>query len=62
MNVAQRLEQFGHEIDDGTEDAIIVVSEALAEALPLGAPLADRGRHVFHGRTAAMRVFQVTME
>jgi class 3 adenylate cyclase len=62
VNVAQRLEQFGHEIDDGTEDAIIVVSEALAEALPLGAPLADRGRHVFHGRTAAMRVFQVTME
>jgi class 3 adenylate cyclase len=59
VNVAQRLEQFGREIDDGTSDAIIVISEALAEALPLGAPLIDRGTHVFHGRTAAMRIFQV---
>jgi class 3 adenylate cyclase len=62
VNVAQRLEQFGREVDDGTADAIIMVSEALAEALPLGAPLVDRGQHIFHGRTAAMRVFQVAME
>jgi class 3 adenylate cyclase len=62
VNVAQRLEQFGREVDDGTADALIMVSEAFAEALPLGAPLVDRGQHVFHGRTAAMRVFQVAME
>ncbi|HEY1382696.1 MAG TPA: hypothetical protein VGF43_03730, partial [Dongiaceae bacterium] len=62
VNVAQRLEQFGREVDDGTSDAVIVISEALAEALPLGAPLIDCGTHVFHGRTAAMRVFQVMVE
>ncbi|HEY3146371.1 MAG TPA: adenylate/guanylate cyclase domain-containing protein [Dongiaceae bacterium] len=62
VNVAQRLEQFGREIDDGTTDAIIVVSEALAQALPLGAPLLDRGQHVFHGRSAAMQIFQVAVD
>ena len=61
VNVAQRLEQFGHEVDDGIDDAIIVISEALAEALPPGLALIDCGEHVFHGRTSAMRVFRVPM-
>jgi class 3 adenylate cyclase len=62
VNVAQRLEQFGREIDDGLSDAIIVISEELAEALPLGAPLIDHGPHVLHGRSAAMRIFQIAVE
>ncbi len=62
VNVAQRLEQFGREIDDGTSDAVIVISEALALALPPGVPLIDRGEQIFHGRSTAMRVFQVAIE
>ncbi|HEX6093290.1 MAG TPA: adenylate/guanylate cyclase domain-containing protein, partial [Dongiaceae bacterium] len=61
VNVAQRLEQFGREIDDHDSDAIIVISGELASALPPGAALIDRGEHVFHGRSTAMRVFQVPM-
>ncbi len=36
VNVAQRLEQFGREIDDGKSDAIISISGELAAALPPG--------------------------
>jgi class 3 adenylate cyclase len=61
VNVAQRLEQFGREVDDGSDDAVIVISEALAQALPPGLALIDCGEHVFHGRTSAMRVFRVPM-
>jgi len=61
VNVAQRLEQFGREIDDGSTDAVIVISEALAKALPPGTALIDRGEQLLHGRSTAMRVFQVPM-
>ena len=61
VNVAQRLEQFGREIDDGDSDAIIVISGELASALPPGAALIDRGEQLFHGRSTAMQVFQVPM-
>jgi len=61
VNVAQRLEQFGHEIDDDSSDAVILISEALAQALPPGQALIDRGEQLFHGRSSAMRVFQVPM-
>jgi adenylate cyclase len=61
VNVAQRLEQYGREIDDGDSDAIIVISGELASALPPGAALIDRGEQVFHGRSTAMQVFQVPM-
>ena len=62
VNVAQRLEQFGRQIDDGATDAVIVISEELARALPLGAPLIDRGKQTLPGRSAAMQVYQVAME
>jgi adenylate cyclase len=61
VNVAQRLEQFGHEIDDGKSDAIITISGELASALPPGLALIDRGEQLFHGRSTSMRVFQVPM-
>ncbi|MBA4098707.1 MAG: hypothetical protein C0484_18335 [Rhodospirillum sp.] len=61
VNVAQRLEQFGREIDDRDSDAIIVISGDLASALPPGAALIDRGEQLFHGRSSAMQVFQVPM-
>jgi class 3 adenylate cyclase len=62
VNVAQRLEQFGRDIDDGVSDAVIAISEELALALPPGVALIDRGAQLFHGRSTAMRVFQVPME
>jgi adenylate cyclase len=61
VNVAQRLEQFGREVDDGKSDAIITISGELAAALPPGLALIDVGEHTFHGRSAAMQVFQVPM-
>ena len=61
VNVAQRLEQFGREIDDGKSDAIITISGDLASALPPGLALIDQGDQVFHGRSTAMRVFRVPM-
>jgi adenylate cyclase len=61
VNIAQRLEQFGREIDDGKADAIITISGELAAALPPGLPLIDRGDQLFHGRSTSMHVFQVPM-
>ena len=61
VNVAQRLEQFGREVDDGKADAIIIISEALANALPIGYGLIDRGKRLLHGRSTEMQVYQVPM-
>lgn len=62
VNLAQRLEQFGREIDDGTADAIVVISGELARELPADVPLLDRGEQVFAGRSAACHVFQVLVD
>jgi adenylate cyclase len=59
VNLAQRLEQFGREFDDGTSDAVIAISGELAQVLPPDVPLLDRGDQVFHGRSNACHVFQV---
>jgi class 3 adenylate cyclase len=61
VNVAQRLEQFAHDIDDGTSDAVIAISGELAAALPPGMALIDRGEQLFHGRSTPTRVFRVPM-
>lgn len=61
VNVAQRLEQFGREVDDGVSDAVIVISGELASALPPGAALIDHGDQLFHGRSTPTRVFRVPM-
>lgn len=62
VNVVQRLEQFGREIDDGSADAVIVISEELAKAVPPDVPLIDRGEQLLPGRSSATRVFQVGAE
>ncbi|MGH6893965.1 MAG: adenylate/guanylate cyclase domain-containing protein [Dongiaceae bacterium] len=62
VNVAQRLEQYGREIDDGSADAVIVISEDLALALPPAVPLIDRGEQHLPGRSSATRLFQVAAE
>jgi adenylate cyclase len=59
VNVAQRLEQFGREVDDGVSDAVIVISGELAAALPPGSMLIDHGDQLLHGRSTPARVFRV---
>lgn len=61
VNVAQRLEQFARELDDGAADAVIVISGDLAASLSSDATLIDRGEQLFHGRSSATRVFQVAV-
>jgi adenylate cyclase len=61
VNVAQRLEQFGRDIDDGISDAVIVISGEVASALPPVLRLIDQGDQLLHGRSTATRVFQVPM-
>jgi adenylate cyclase len=61
VNVAQRLEQFGRRVDDGVSDAVILISDELASALPPGMALVDHGEQLFHGRSTPTRVFQIPM-
>ncbi|WP_119301560.1 adenylate/guanylate cyclase domain-containing protein [Dongia deserti] len=61
VNVAQRLEQFAREVDDGVSDAVIVISGELASVLPPGVALIDVGDQLFHGRSTATRVFRMPM-
>ena len=45
VNLAQRLEQFGKEIDDGKADVIIVVSQMVSERLPPDIEQVPLGTH-----------------
>ncbi len=59
VNIAQRLEQFGREVDDGAADAVIVTSADLSGALPAEVPSVDLGEHLLPGRSAPMHLLQV---
>lgn len=59
VNVAQRLEQFGRDIDDGGADAVIVISAELAGAVPADAICIDLGEHLLPGRSAAMHLYRI---
>lgn len=59
VNVAQRLEQFGQQIDDGGTDAVIVISADLIGAVPAGTTCVDLGPHLLPGRSAPMQLYQV---
>ena len=62
VNIAQRLEQFGREVDDGSVDAVIVVSAELAAHLPPGVVCADLGEHQLPGRSSAEHLYQIKPE
>lgn len=62
VNVAQRLEQFGREVDDGSVDAVIVVSAELAAHLPAGVISVDLGEHLLPGRSSAEHLYQIKPE
>jgi class 3 adenylate cyclase len=45
VNVAQRLEQYGKELDDGQADVIITVSQSVADRLPVEIETIPLGTH-----------------
>lgn len=59
VNVAQRLEQFAKEIDDGRSDVIIVASEAVAGRLPVEIAQHPLGRHAVLARAHPMPVYRL---
>jgi class 3 adenylate cyclase len=62
VNVAQRLEQFGRDVDDGATDAIIVISAELAAHLPPGIASTDLGEHMLPGRSNPEHLYQIKPE
>ena len=59
VNIAQRLEQFGREVDDSSFDAVIVISAELAAHLPEGIMTVDLGEHQLPGRSSAEHLYQI---
>jgi class 3 adenylate cyclase len=59
VNVAQRLEQFCKEIDDGRSDVIIAISSAVADRLPVEIPTHPLGKHAVVERGEPMLVFRL---
>jgi class 3 adenylate cyclase len=59
VNVAQRLEQFAKEIDDGHSEVIIVASAEVAGRLPVEIPQQALGKHDVVERAAPMEVFRL---
>ena len=59
VNVAQRLEQFGKEIDDGRSDVIIVISGSVAGRLPVEIPSRPLGKHAVLERGEPIPLFRL---
>ncbi|HEX9449689.1 MAG TPA: adenylate/guanylate cyclase domain-containing protein [Dongiaceae bacterium] len=59
VNLAQRFEQFGKSIDDGTIETIIVISAEVADALPPELTVAPLGNHLLPGRVSEMPLFRL---
>jgi class 3 adenylate cyclase len=59
VNIAQRLEQFGKQIDDGKSDAVIVISDAVSDRLPVEIPQMPLGMHEVVSHAAPIALFQL---
>jgi class 3 adenylate cyclase len=59
VNVAQRLEQFGKEIDDGRADVIITVSQAVADRLPIEIQTIPLGTHPVMERGDPIALYRI---
>lgn len=59
VNIAQRLEQFGRQVDDGTRDAVIVISAELKDHLPEGTSAIDLGKHTLTGRSSPEHLYRL---
>lgn len=58
VNTAQRLEQLGKTVDDGTGDAVILASGATATDIP-ESELEPLGAHVLRGRADEIEVYRL---
>ena len=59
VNIAQRLEQYGKEIDDGRSDVIIVISGTVADQLPAEIPHLPLGTHAVVERSEPIALFRL---
>jgi adenylate cyclase len=59
VNVAQRLEQFGKEVDDGEADVIIAVSQSVADRLPVEIQTIPLGTHQVMERGEPIALYRI---
>lgn len=59
VNIAQRLEQFGKEVDDGTRSVIVSLSADAAKLLPPDIALTALGEETLPGRTTATEIYRL---
>ncbi|WP_374371646.1 adenylate/guanylate cyclase domain-containing protein [Dongia sp.] len=59
VNIAQRLEQFGKQVDDGSRSAVISLSADTAQLLPSDLPLTPLGHEVLPGRKEATEIYRL---
>lgn len=59
VNIAQRLEQFGKQVDDGLRSAVISLSADTAHRLPPDLPVTSLGREVLPGRAEATEIYRL---
>jgi class 3 adenylate cyclase/HAMP domain-containing protein len=59
VNIAQRLEQFGKQVDDGKRSAIISISADTAKLLPSDLHLTPLGHEVLPGRRDETEIYRL---
>ncbi|MBI2253124.1 MAG: hypothetical protein HYU58_00740 [Proteobacteria bacterium] len=59
VNIAQRLEQFGKQVDDGKRSAIVSISADTAKLLPADILLTPLGKEVLPGRRDATEIYRL---
>jgi adenylate cyclase len=59
VNIAQRLEQFGKEVDDGTRSAIVSISADAAKLLPADVALTSLGKETLPGRNTETEIYRL---
>jgi adenylate cyclase len=59
VNVAQRLEQFGKQVDDSVADAIIIASADFVARIPAEVAREPLGRQLLPGRVTETEVFRL---
>jgi adenylate cyclase len=59
VNIAQRLEQFGKDVDDGQADVIITVSQSVADRLPVEIETIPLGTHQVMERGEPIELYRI---
>lgn len=59
VNIAQRLEQFGKQVDDGQRSVIVSISADTARLLPPDTHLTPLGKEVLPGRRDATEIYRL---